>query len=120
MALLEDWLTRYPLAGFVAEGSAPYGTMSEPIEEALRTATFAGYPVVKAGRGGGGITESTYGPFAIAAGTLPPTKARLLLMACLLRFGCLPPARDPFAPTREEVSATRRALDRFQEIFDSH
>lgn len=120
LARLADWLTNEPLGGFVAEGSAPFGTMNESAEEALRIATFSGYPVVKAGRGGGGITEGIYGPFAIAAGTLTATKARLLLMACLLRFGALPPAADPTAPTSEEVSATRRVLDAYQAVFDSH
>jgi L-asparaginase/Glu-tRNA(Gln) amidotransferase subunit D len=121
LARLGRALERQPLAGFVAEGSSPFGTLNESAEAALRLATFSGFPVVKVGRGNaGGVTEGVYSPFAIAGGTLTATKARLLLMACLLRFGALPPAADPSAPSAVEMGATRRALDTFQEVFDSH
>ena len=59
-------------------------------------------------------------PRAIAGGNLTATKARLLLMACLLKFGCLPPALDPVRPTQAETDATRAKLKQFQEIFDTH
>jgi len=108
------------LAGFVGEGSAPFGTLNESAEGALRIAVFSGVPVVKVGRGGGGVSEKTYAPFAIAGGNLSAPKARLLLMAALLKLGRLPVAADPGAPTREEMAATRAALDRYQEIFDTH
>ena len=108
------------LAGFVAEGSAPFGTLSESAEAALRVAVFSGLPVVKVGRGGGGVTEKTYAPFAIAGGNLTAPKARLLLMAALLKLGALPQAADPASPTSAEVGATRAALDAYQEIFDRH
>jgi hypothetical protein len=119
-ARLDLALERHPLAGFVAEGSAPFGTVNESAEAALRLTTFSGFPVVKVGRGGGGVTEGLYAPFAIAGGTLTATKARLLLMACLLRFGGLPPAADPANPAAAEMAATRRTLDLYQAIFDSH
>jgi hypothetical protein len=108
------------LAGFVGEGSAPFGTLSESAEAALRVAVFSGIPVVKVGRGGGGVSERTYAPFAVAGGNLSAPKARLLLMASLLKLGMLPRAEDPAAPTREEIAATRAALDSYQEIFDTH
>jgi hypothetical protein len=108
------------LAGFVAEGSAPFGTMNESAEKALRIAVFSGVPIVKVGRGGGGVSEKTYAPLAIAGGNLTATKARLLLMAALLKLGPLPALADPANPSREEIHATRAALDRYQEIFDSH
>jgi hypothetical protein len=104
----------------VAEGSAPFGTVNESAEMALRLAVFSGYPVAKVGRGGGGVSEKTYSPFGIAGGNLTATKARLLLMASILKLGLLPAAADPAQPSRDEIGATRAALDRYQEIFDSH
>ena len=108
------------LAGFVGEGSAPFGTLNSSAEAALRVAVFSGVPIVKVGRGGGGVSEKTYAPFAIAGSNHSAPKARLLLMASLLKLGMLPRAADPAAPTSEEIAATRAALDRYQEIFDSH
>jgi hypothetical protein len=108
------------LAGFVGEGSAPFGTLNESAEAALHVAIFSGVPIVKVGRGGGGVSEKTYAPFAVAGGNLSAPKARLLLMASLLKLGMLPRAADPAAPTTDEIAATRAALDRYQEIFDSH
>jgi len=108
------------LAGFVAEGSAPFGTFNESAEAAFRICVFSGVPVVKVNRGGGGMTEKTYAPFAIAGGNLTGQKARLLLMASLLKLGLLPRAVDPGNPTPAEIGATREALGRYQEIFDTH
>lgn len=120
-ALLRAWGAAEPLAGFVAEGSAPFGTTSENLEAALRRATFSGRPVVKVGRGNArGVTEGTYAPYAVAGGTLTATKARLLLMACLLRFGAPPPAADPDAPTPAETRATQAVLDRYRAVFADH
>ena len=66
----------------------------------LKRATFSGMPVVKVGRGNaGGFVDATRDPLAIAGSNLTATKARLLLMACLLKLGCLPPAADPAKPT---------------------
>jgi len=56
----------------------------------------------------------------IAGANLTATKARLLLMACLLRFGALPAAKDPAHPTDTELAATAEALKAFQAVFDSH
>jgi hypothetical protein len=114
-------LDRHPLAGFVAEGLAPYGSVNESTEAALRLATYNGFPVVKVGRGNAdGVTEAISAPGAIAGGTLSATKARLLLMACLLRFGMLPAAVEPAQPTPAEVGATEAALDRYREVFARH
>jgi L-asparaginase len=41
-------------------------------------------------------------------------------MACLLKFGCLPPALDAAKPTQAEVDATKAKLKDYQEIFDTH
>jgi hypothetical protein len=119
LARIEKNLRNAPLAGFVAEGSAPFGAMSNAVDAALKRATFSGMPVVKVGRGNaGGYVDPTRDPLAIAS-NLTAT-ARLLLMACLLKFGCLPPALDPAKPTQAETAATKVKLQRFQEIFDSH
>jgi L-asparaginase len=120
LARLARMAQRGWLAGFVGEGSAPFGTMNGSAEAAFRVAVFSGVPVVKVGRGGGGVSEKTYAPFAIAGGNLTATKARLLLMACLLKLGPLPAAADPGSPTGAEIGAVRAALDRYQEIFDTH
>ena len=44
----------------------------------------------------------------------------MLLMACLLKFGSLPPARNPDEPTPGELSAIRTAVAAYQKIFDTH
>jgi hypothetical protein len=121
LARLARDLESSPLAGFVAEGSAPYATLNESVEAALRQAVFSGLPVVKVGRGNAdGVSDRAYAPFAIAGSNLTATKARLLLMAGLLKLGSLPPAADPASPTRDEMRATREALDAYQELFDRH
>lgn len=121
MAQVERNLRSYPLAGFVAEGTAPYGSMNESADAALRIATLCGMPVVKVGRGNAhGFVDRTYAPLGIAGSNLTATKARLLLIACLLRFGALPPAADPTNPTDAEVRAIRAKLDLYQDVFDTH
>ncbi len=121
LARIESNLRMAPLAGFVAEGSAPFGAMSNSVDAALKRATFSGMPVVKVGRGNaGGFVDATRDPLAIAGSNLTATKARLLLMVCLLKFGCLPPALDPANPTQAETAATKAKLKQFQEIFDTH
>jgi hypothetical protein len=121
LARIETNLHDAPLAGFVAEGSAPFGAMSNSVDAALKRATFSGMPVVKVGRGNaGGFVDATRDPLAIAGSNLTATKARLLLMACLMKFGCLPPANDPAKPTQTETDATKAKLKQYQEIFDTH
>jgi hypothetical protein len=58
--------------------------------------------------------------FQIAATNLTATKARFLLMACLLKFGSLPPAIDPDKPTSEELDAIRKAVAAYQSVFNTH
>jgi hypothetical protein len=121
LARIEKNLREAPLAGFVAEGSAPFGAMSNSVDAALKRATFSGMPVVKSGRGNaGGFVDASRDPLAIAGNNLTATKARLLLMACLMKLGCLPPAVDPTRPTQAETESTKTALKQYQEIFDSH
>src|SRR6266850_3693245 len=121
LARIEKNLRDAPLAGFIAEGSAPFGAMSNSVDAALKRATFSGLPVVKVGRGNaGGFVDPTRDPLAIAGSNLTATKARLLLMACLMKFGCLPPVVDPTKPTAAETEATKAKLKEYQEIFDTH
>ena len=121
LARIENNLRVAPLAGFVAEGSAPFGAMSNSVDAALKRATFNGMPVVKVGRGNaGGFVDATRDPLAIAGSNLTATKARLLLMACLMKFGCLPPAADPSKPAAAETEATKAKLKEYQGVFDTH
>jgi L-asparaginase len=121
LARIEKNLHDAPLAGFVAEGSAPFGTMSNSVDAALKRATFSGMPVVKVSRGNtSGFVNPSRDPLAIAGSNLTATKARLLLMACLMKLGGLPPAADPAKPTEAETEATKAKLKQYQEVFDSH
>jgi hypothetical protein len=114
-------LERNPLAGFVVEGGAPYGHSSASSDAALRLATFSGMPVVRVSRGNAeGYVSKVRVRLGIAGSNLTATKARLLLMACLMKFGSLPPARDPSNPTADEISATEAALMPFQKVFETH
>jgi L-asparaginase len=43
-----------------------------------------------------------------------------LLMACLMKFGSLPAAKDPDKPTRAELDAIRKAVAAYQAVFNEH
>jgi hypothetical protein len=120
LARIAENLATHPLAGFVGEGASPYGSMNPSTDDALRVAAFSGMPVVRCGRANTGGVASKTDPFMVAGNNLTATKARLLLMACLLRFGALPPARDPRNPTEEEAAAIAKRVAELQEIFDTH
>jgi hypothetical protein len=121
LARIEKNLQEAPLAGFVAEGSAPFASMSNAVEAALRRATLSGMPVVKVSRGNAdGPVDPARVVLAIAGNNLTATKARLLLMACLLRFGSLPPTADPLHPTPVELEAIHARLAEYQAVFDTH
>ncbi|MGH7319810.1 MAG: asparaginase domain-containing protein [Candidatus Rokuibacteriota bacterium] len=117
---LERNLRTAPLAGFVVEGHAPYGTMSSPARWAMiQRAARSGMTVACVGRGNNeGFTPPR--GLLIGGGNLTATKARLLLMACLMRFGSPPPAADPSRVTDAELDAIREHVARFQAVFDTH
>jgi L-asparaginase/Glu-tRNA(Gln) amidotransferase subunit D len=119
-ALIERNLQRYPLSGFVVEGHSPYGTIPSPARDrTLKSAVYRGMPVVVVGRGN---NEGFTGPRGVFIGgrNLTATKARLLLMACLMRFGSPPPAADPQRPTEAETTALKQAIAEYQGVFDTH
>lgn len=120
IALIEHLPRMAPLCGLVSEGLSPYGKpASTARNRILRRAVFSGFPVANVGRGNTEGFAIVGGPF-IAGSNLTATKARLLLIACILKFGMLPRAVDPDAPTPQETAATMAALAPFQAIFDTH
>jgi hypothetical protein len=108
------------LAGFITEGQVPYGSMtSQARQKHMARAVLSGLPVVRVGRGAPeGFADGT--PIFISGSNLSATKARLLLMASLMKFGSLPPARDPDNPTARELAAIEAAVQRYQHVFDTH
>jgi len=121
LAQIERNLAAHPLAGFVVEGLAPYGRLTSTVRtQVMRRAAFSGLPVVLVCRGNAeGFVPPPTLPF-IGGRNLTATKARLLLMACLMKFGSLPAAANPDAPTPSEVEAAARQVARYQEVFDTH
>jgi hypothetical protein len=107
------------LTGFVVEGSTPGGITSPAREQLILRAVYSGIPIVRTARGSHEAFVENH-PALIAGSNLTATKARLLLMAALMKFGSLPAARDPKNPSRDEKAATTRAIKRYQEVFDTH
>ena len=119
-ARIEQKLRLKRLAGFVIEGLSPYGLMTSSVrQEAMLRAVYCGLPVVRVGRGN---CEGFADPhdYFISGSNLTSTKARILLMAGLLRLGSLPPACDPDHPATDELAALREAVQSYQAIFDTH
>ena len=118
--LLDHKLRLGRLAGFVTEGQVPYGSMTSAVRQKLmEKAVLSGLPVVRVGRGSPeGFAEPT--SLFIAGSNLTAIKARLLLMACLMKFGSLPPAKDPANPTAGEKEAIEQAVAAYQHVFDTH
>ena len=119
-ATISDRLRNAPLAGFVVEGQSPYGSMTAPDRHRLmQRAAFSGMPVARVGRGNNdGFTAGT--DIFIGGGNLTATKARLLLMACMMKFGAMPTAADPDAPTSGERDALAAKVAEYQEVFKTH
>lgn len=120
VALLDHKLSLGRLSGFVTEGLVPYGRLpSAAREKLILRAAFSGIPTVRVGRGAPEGFADPY-PYVIAGSNLTSIKARLLLMACLMKFGALPLAADPDHPTEQEKAALAEAIQPFQEVFLSH
>jgi hypothetical protein len=121
VALIGHMLKSAPLAGFVVEGFTPYGRpASAARHRLLLRAVYSGLPVVRVGRGNTEGFVPTHDPDFIGGSNLTATKARLLLMACLMKFGSLPPATDPDHPTSVEAAAIREKIVMYQTVFDTH
>ena len=121
LAMIDTKLESSPLAGFVAEGESPYGNVTTEQTKALEIATYSGMPVVSVGRGNaGGLTAVRPYNVFIEGNNLSASKARLLLMASLLKFGSLPVANDPRRPSEAEKKAVQDVIARYQEIYDTH
>lgn len=115
-----DNLAHAPLSGFVVEGQSPYGSMTNSQRNRLMArAVYCGMPVVRVGRGNNEGFSAPAGMF-LGGGNLTSTKARLLLIACLMKFGALPPAADADAPTDAETAAITNRLALYQAVFDTH
>lgn len=110
-----------PFHGFVLEGLSPYGFGSGSQREALAIAAFSGMPVVRVGRADpGGMVPPGRWPYGISGSNLDANKARLLLMACMLKLGRLPKADDPRRPTSGERETLGARIAEYQAIFDTH
>jgi L-asparaginase len=120
LALMEYMLAATPLAGFVLEGLSPYGRPASTSRmRVMMRAAHAGFPVVMVGRGNTEGFATGFGPF-VGGSNLTATKARLLLMLCIMKFGMLPSARDPAKPTTQETEAIVNRVKDFQAVFDTH
>jgi hypothetical protein len=120
-ASIEALLEKYPLAGIVGEGTAPYSSMSASQDRALEKAVFNGLPVVKTARGdaSGLVTVNPRNLF-IEGNNLTTTKARLLLTAAIMKLGPLPHAADPDHPTAAETDAIKEKIALYQVLFQTH
>ena len=121
IALIGHMLQSTPLAGFVVEGFTPYGRPASAARHRLMLrAVYSGLPVVRVGRGNTEGFVPLHDPDFIGGSNLTATKARLLLMACLMKLGSLPPAAVPDHPTSAESAAVREKIATYQTIFDTH
>lgn len=120
-ATIDLLLDRYPLAGIVGEGLAPYSSMSASQDKALQFAVLSGLPVVKTARGDArGLVKVNPDNLFIEGNNLTATKARLLLTAAIMKFGPLPHAADPAHATPAEVAAIKKRIELYQEVFQTH
>jgi hypothetical protein len=121
LSRIERNLYEEPLAGFVAEGAVPGGNLIRVMDAALRRAIFSGMPVVRVPRGNAeGIAPRTQDGLSIGGSNLTANKARILLMASLMKLGSLPPASDPDNPTPQEIDSVKTKVAEYQAIFDTH
>jgi L-asparaginase len=121
IAMTKYMLEKTPLAGYVVEGLTPYGSMTSNARTQLMIkAAMSGLPIARVGRGNTEGFVPTHDPLFIGGSNLTATKARILLMACILKLGAYPPAADPDHPTRAEIAAIHQKVAEYQALFDSH
>ncbi|WP_051749334.1 asparaginase domain-containing protein [Nevskia soli] len=120
-ASIDMLLGKYPLAGIVGEGLAPYSTMSGSQDKALEKAVLSGLPVVKTARGDArGLVKVNPDNLFIEGNNLTTTKARLLLTAAIMKFGPYPHAADPEHATPAEIAAIKKRVALYQDVFQTH
>jgi hypothetical protein len=118
-ARIEKNLRDRPLSGFVAEGMG--GRVHEPLETALEIAALSGIPVVRVARGDEWtLVRPNPSNLTVEGNNLSPLKARLLLMAALMKFGSPPVAADPSNPTPAERKAVQEKMNQYQAVFNTH
>jgi L-asparaginase len=121
VAMIGHMLKSAPLAGFFVEGLTPYGrNVSNARHRLMLRAIHSALPVVRVGRGNTEGFVPLHDPSFIGGSNLTATKARLLLMASLMKFGRLSPAADPDHPTSAETGAVSKKVAEYQRIFDTH
>ena len=121
LATIDMLLEKYPLAGTVGEGTAPYSSMSASQDQALQKAVLSGLPVVKTARGDArGLVRVNPDNLFIEGNNLTTTKARLLLTAALMKYGPLPHAADPDHATPAELAQIKTRIAQYQQIFETH
>ena len=121
IAMIDHMLTKAPLSGFVIEGLTPYGVITANTRMRLmQRAVHSGIPVARVGRGAPEGFIPTGDPTYIGGSNLTATKARILLMAAIMKFGMLPPAADPDHPTDAELGAIFTKNKQYQTVFDTH
>ncbi len=109
------------LHGIVLEGSSPYARGTIGQMAALDIAALSGMPVVRVGRSDpGGRVDTDPTDLTIEGSNLDTNKARLLLMAAMMKLGRLPKAQDPRNPTPGEREAVIAKVAEYQEIFETH
>ena len=109
------------LHGLVLEGSSPYARGTIGQMAALDIAALSGMPVVRVGRSDpGGRVDTDPTDLTIEGSNLDTNKARLLLMAAMMKLGRLPRAQDPRNPTPGEREAVIAKVAEYQEIFETH
>jgi L-asparaginase len=88
----------------------------------MQRAVMHGMPVIAVNRGIAGFVPATAssGGIFLTGSNLSATKARILLMACLLKFGALPVPADPDHPTEFEVEQIRKVVSQYQQVILSH
>lgn len=82
---------------------------------------MTGAVLVKVSRGNpGAMLGEVPENLMIEGSNLNANKARVLLMAALLRYGSPPPAKDPANPSDAEKAAVRAHLAKIQAVFNTH
>lgn len=103
-----------PLVGLVGVGNRA-GLLQPEAERALERLVWMGVPVVKVATRG--TADADPENLFIEAGELSAAASETLLAECLLKFGAIPAARDPFHPTEMERAKAALVIEAYQLAF---